>query len=308
MLNQGELCWDDTLQIKFIMKKITKHILLFAMAMFATVQLSVAKDGEGIKFFKGTWAEALKEAKKTKKLLFVDAFATWCGPCKMMAKKVFVQKKVGDFYNKNFIPVKIDVDSKTGRPLATKYEVRAMPTYLFVGGDGKLVYRKLGYMKSEEFISVGQSALKFPQMVKKYNAGDRSKKFLNEYLASVDDADAKVVNKYLAQLSEKEMLQDENNFKIMSTYVRDPESKAFKFFLSHTKEYKQAYGDQSLNLAVGILDNLYGKAFGKRKGDKKDAKSLQKLFNILMKLDPIMPKAKADGIIKNLQKKFDDGK
>ncbi|HAS39975.1 MAG TPA: hypothetical protein DCS93_05820 [Microscillaceae bacterium] len=292
------------------MKKITKQTLLFAMAMFAAVQFSVAKDGQGIQFFKGTWEEALKEATKTNKLLFVDAFATWCGPCKMMDKKVFVQKEVGDFYNKNFIPVKIDVDSKIGRPLATKYQVKAMPTYLFVAGNGKLVYRKLGYMQPKAFISVGKSAMKFPQMIKQYNSGDRSKKFLNEYLAVVDDADAKVANKYLAGLSEKEMLYDENNFKIMSNYVRNPDSKAFQFFLAHTKEYQKEYGNQALNLAVGILDGLYAKAFaqGEHKGGKKDAQALQKLFNTLMKLDPIMPKNKAEGIVKKLQKQFDDVK
>jgi len=287
------------------MKKITKRTLLFTMAMFAAMQLSVAKDGQGIQFFKGTWEQALAEAKKTNKLLFVDAYATWCGPCKMMAKKVFPQKEVGDFYNKNFIPVKIDVDSKTGRPLASKYQVKAMPTYLFVAGSGKLVYRKLGYMQPKDFISVGRSAMKFPQMIKQYNSGDRSKKFLNEYLASVDNADAKVADKYLASLSEKELLYDANNFKIMSNYVRNPDSKSFKFFLSHTKEYKQEYGNQALNLAVGILDGLYAKAFAP---GKKDAQSLQKLFNILMKLDPVMPKKKAEEIVKSLQKKFDDVK
>lgn len=293
------------------MKKLIKNSLLLIMALLTTAQFSMAKDGkEGIKFFKGTWEQALKEAKKTNKLLFVDAYATWCGPCKMMAKKVFVQKEVGNFYNKNFIPVKIDVDSKTGKPLARKYKVTAMPTYLFVDGNGKLVYRKLGYMQAKAFISVGQSAMKFPQMLKQYAGGDRSKKFLNEYLASVENADAKVVNNYLGKLTDKELLYDENNFKIMSNYVRDPESKQFKFFLAHTKEYKQEYGNQALNLAVGILDDLYAKAFGKGKyrGSGKNTQSLQKLFNVLMKLDPVMPKSKAENIVKSLQKQFDDVK
>lgn len=39
----------------------------------------------------------MAKAKTEDKLLFVDAFAKWCGPCKSMAKNVFTQQKVGDF-------------------------------------------------------------------------------------------------------------------------------------------------------------------------------------------------------------------
>lgn len=284
------------------MKKTIKNTLLLAIAMLATVQLTIAKEGEeGIKFFKGTWEEALKAAKKSNKLLFVDAYATWCGPCKMMAKKVFVKKEVGDYYNKNFIPVKIDVESKTGRPLASKYQVKAMPTYLFVDGNGALVYRKLGYMPPNEFLAVGEGALKIPALKAKYEQGDRSKKLLNEYLVAVDDAPASVAKGYFKQVSDQELLSDKNNFKIMQTYTRDPNSREFKYFLAHTKEYKAKHGKQALNAAVGILDKLYAKAF-----KQKDAKTLQQLFNILMKLDPIMPKAEAEKIMAGLQKKFDE--
>ncbi len=85
------------------MKKTLKNSLLLVMAMLVAIQVTTAKDNapikegkEGIQFFKGTWQEALAKAKKTNKLLFVDAFATWCGPCKMMDKKVFVKKEVGE--------------------------------------------------------------------------------------------------------------------------------------------------------------------------------------------------------------------
>ena len=49
--------------------------------------------GQGIDFFHGTWKEAMEKAEKEDKILFVDAFAKWCGPCKTMSKASFYSGK-----------------------------------------------------------------------------------------------------------------------------------------------------------------------------------------------------------------------
>jgi thiol:disulfide interchange protein len=71
--------------------------LLFPIFIFIAA-LSNAQDG--IQFFGGSWEEAIETAQKEHKIIFMDAFAEWCGPCKRMAKEVFTQKEVGDFYDK----------------------------------------------------------------------------------------------------------------------------------------------------------------------------------------------------------------
>ena len=55
-----------------------------------------AGDVSGIRFFEGSWAEALAESKKTGKPIFMDCYTVWCVPCKKLAKEVFTKPEIGD--------------------------------------------------------------------------------------------------------------------------------------------------------------------------------------------------------------------
>ena len=78
--------------------------------------------------------KALEKASDENKLVFVDCYTSWCGPCKIMAKEVLPLKEVGDFLNERFVCVKYDMEQGKGPEIAKKYNVEAYPTFLLLNG------------------------------------------------------------------------------------------------------------------------------------------------------------------------------
>lgn len=125
--------------------------LLLLCALILSFSCS-AQSTEGIKFEEGDFSSILAKAKQSDKLVFIDIYATWCGPCKYMSSAVFTQKKVGDYFNSNFINAKFDAEKGEGVTLARRYEVTAYPTFLLVNGDGDLVGKMVGGSPADDFI------------------------------------------------------------------------------------------------------------------------------------------------------------
>ena len=119
------------------MKKWIWSALCLVMALGVQAQ-------EGVRFFEGTLEEALQEARAQKKMLFIDAYTSWCGPCKWMSESEFTKPEAGAFFNRHFVNYKINVEDGDGRAFAKKYEVSGYPTFLVLTPDGTLRHRVLG--------------------------------------------------------------------------------------------------------------------------------------------------------------------
>lgn len=166
-----------------------KKFLAISLAVLTLSGLAASAEERGINFRHDLkWNQALEEAKKEGKLVFVDFYTQWCGPCYNMAKTVFTLPDVGYFYNNNFVSMKIDCEEpEEGAGLAKQYNVRSFPTYGFIDpSTGELVHRSSSRQTAERFIRTGQDALdpelRSFRIEEKYQAGDRSRKFLGDYI------------------------------------------------------------------------------------------------------------------------------
>jgi thiol:disulfide interchange protein len=119
----------------------------------------VSSGANGIAFVNPSWQEALVKAKDENKLVFLDAYASWCGPCKMLKKQTFPDKAAGDFFNEHFISVAIDMEKGDGPGLAEKYRVSAYPTLIITDADGNPITYTKGFMGPKDLIAFGKDAL-----------------------------------------------------------------------------------------------------------------------------------------------------
>jgi len=134
---------------------------LFFIPIAAIVLLMAAKNPEskeGINFFKGTWKEAVQKAQRENKPIFLDIYATWCGPCKMLKRNTFSNKKVAAFYNETFINVSLDGEEGDGAVLASKFQIIGYPSLLYFDKNGKPLLYSAGYVQPGEFIKMGKDA------------------------------------------------------------------------------------------------------------------------------------------------------
>lgn len=145
-------------------------IVVVALAVTVTVFTkssatpAVIKAGDkGIVFIEQDWDKALKQAKTEKKLVFLDIYATWCGPCKLLKKNTFTDEKAAAFFNKNFVNVSIDGEKGVGPQLAQKFSIQAYPSLIVADAEGNPVLYTMGYIDANTLIQFAEAALKKKQ-------------------------------------------------------------------------------------------------------------------------------------------------
>jgi thioredoxin-related protein len=221
--------------------------------------LSIGLVSGQIDFEHEEWKRVKAQAKKENKIVFVDAYTTWCGPCKWMAKNVFTDEAVGDFYNKNFINLKLDMEKGEGLAFAQEYQVNAYPTLLFVDGEGSLVHKHLGAVPAEQFLTVGQDAVsperRIGSYIDKYPAMKHDKAFLQEYVVKMMSAGMQVgeaANSYFDLLGDSEVVS-EKNLLIMQMMQPSLDSKAFELLLSNRSGFNDLAGAEVVD---GLVERV----------------------------------------------------
>jgi len=142
------------------MKRLTLTLLIF----FFTFNL----------MYSNNWMYSLDDAKKmaitTNRLVLVDFWASWCGPCKRMDSESWSKEEV-QLLMDNYVSVKIDIDKYPD--IAEKYDVRGIPYVFILDGNGKVVYKNMSYKTKSQLMV----------LLKKYaiNTSFLSKDLVNYY-------------------------------------------------------------------------------------------------------------------------------
>ena len=235
---------------------------------------------ETIKFENLTFKEILAKAKAEKKLVFMDAFAVWCGPCKLMEKNVFTLPAVREYYNANFINARFDMEKGEGREIAAKYAIRSYPSFLFLNGDGEVVLKNYGYMDEENFIAFGKEANN-PKLTESsykelFEKGEKDPEFLLNMMRLYADNDyemaKKVSERYFLVKAKGPLTKDDLG--LLLYFIKSTEDQNYKIFTKRKAEveklmsadvYKQFDAnikiskimETALNQETGVIDDAY---------------------------------------------------
>ena len=220
------------------------------MLLLALLPLWTA--GQGIEFRDMPLEKALETAAKEKKMVFIDFYTTWCGPCKTLSNEVFPQKEVGDFFNARFVSLKCDAEKGDGPALARKYGVRAYPTLAFLNADGTLAYSFAGALDAASLIERVRRGidpdLAPDKLQARYDSGERTPELIYYHAITLfengkDDEANAVISDYFQSLSDRKK-SSPDNFAIYERYILNLDNPVAQYVVEHHDRFFKTVGEE----------------------------------------------------------------
>jgi thioredoxin-related protein len=249
--------------------------ILFCLSIFlsprAEKRRAADSVNQGISFVQGlNWAKMVKKAKRENKFIFIDCYATWCGPCKMMDRQVYALQKVGDFCNDKFVCVKMQMDGTTNRPesamninqdvksIADAYHINAYPTLLFFDPDGHLLRKTAGAISADEFIALAKEVLNpdknYYRLLGKFKEGHLDTHQLGSLaiaaLSLMDTTNSKVVADAYVRRLEKEDSITREDVGIVQQLTLSSKDIGFRLFYEHSDSLDRIMDDSAYSQGI----------------------------------------------------------
>lgn len=272
----------------------------------------------GIDFKNLSYGDAIKQAATEDKLLFIDCYTTWCGPCKMMANQVFIQPNVGHYFNDHFISLKIDMEKGEGVELAKKFAISAFPTMLIINKDGQIISRIIGFRDETELLEtvseLTNSTNGYIASKEAYSKGPVTpiilKNYANAMRLSGEMDDAKIqtlVSEYCSKMTDDSFCKADN-WTLLDAEANNVNSSLFARILKLHDKLTASYGATVVNKKIEKIAFPYLLQYFKGKINEEEAmkviRNIQKVnlpkdytINILSELIPMFHKDKVNEVL-----------
>ena len=226
--------------------------------------------GGQVNFIEVTTLEEMEVAKRKASdqqlMMFVDVYATWCGPCKLMDRDVYTDPVVADYMNANFVSVRMDGETDYGRKYAAEQQLEGYPSMFIFGRDGDRLSKVIGFTPAEELVSQLKGTVDSYKSVRelktKYERGTLETADFEQYITIVremgnQEEAEQLAAEYMERIIEGKL--SDSDIRVVAFYM-DMEDTWWKEFSSDPKRLKLVLGDDYMLAIEKIYNNTLVKA------------------------------------------------
>ncbi|MEL1240936.1 thioredoxin family protein [Flavobacterium flavipallidum] len=246
----------------------------------------------GIVFTQGKWNEIKAKAKKENKLIFIDCYTSWCGPCKKMEKEIFSLKAVGEIFNANYVNYKMDMEKGEGIDLAKQYHIGAYPTFLWLNYKGEIIHRVVGYFNEKQFLEQSTKAINggnYDQVLETNYLKNKSnpaivKEYLDYLKQTADYRSIDVTKVYLSIIPEQEYTSV-YVFQLLNKNLNDPFNKVFNYVLDNRQTFDEKFQKANVELMITNVYEKYARSLSNQvlKGNSFDKLAYENFVKLMKK-------------------------
>lgn len=228
---------------------------------------------------------ARQKASDQQLMMFVDVYATWCGPCKVMDREVYTDPVVADYMNANFVNVRMDGETDYGRKYAEEQQLEGYPSMYIFSRDGEPVSKIIGFTAAEELVPLLKGTIENYKVVRlyqtKYERGTLENGEFEKYITVVremgkQDESEKLASEYMDRIIDSRL--SESDIRVVAFYM-DLEDQWWPDFSSNKQRLKKALGEDYMLAMEKIYNNTLVHAV-----DEDNIQLISKMSNELVPL------------------------
>lgn len=222
----------------------------FLTFLLGSLLVSGLSHAQGILFRTCSFEESKTMAAQEGKQIFVDAYTSWCVPCRRMSKEVFTDARVAAYFNEHYVCLKLDAEKESSHGFFKTYVPNAYPSLYWLDAEGTLLHSHCGFLSADSLLKEAHEAasdtlaLRLKALESRWTAGERSPELVQAYLFDLlprvyPQRVRPLLNEYLSALSPEELASEDVD-NMVRHYARTLTDDAIcRTLLKYSDHYRQ---------------------------------------------------------------------